>query len=957
MSKIEHSIKFIINKNSSQSDKQHYSLSEINLSEEEYENLKQQIENNLSLSKFKYWSRHWITYEEHPRSALLGYLLLLLISETVRRYGFEGRPWSAARKIQFQEPVDKKLFQYKQPSEQLKDLIKQAATHFNLRHVFDIEGKQEWAGSIFLQLGFTYSGSKRHLATWLSAEEQRPQTVQLLLNGTMASESFQKLWAILIQYRRGNIPRNRAVTVLQQSPWVLNDWIDDILEAATQKIKNISSSEQAGFQHNEITHILKQLLSKPKLIWNKQPYFVISFENLRTVDLINDEYTLIVNTGEQVRFLKKDGYYEPSQSEILIKPAQFQSELLFTLLSDDETEIETYSMSLWDAEDEITLFDVNTGYAISQKTIDNNKEYLLLVSVDLEIIPQPAIFYRLPTYINKILYRLVPVWEQISIPAIGWQSQYIDDKKEGNLYANQILIHLQKSIHREPAPEKSANPQNIFNLGDTVQFCLDIKNPDIEVVAVRVTGNPVDFEDKIITIRLDPENLISNQNTQLYEIRFKIVCRNHEQQYVTIKKSSIPLKIQGVAKKTNFGWQILDSNQILTCQQAKTIQVKFFAISGDKKPFIPIQDYKNYGLIEGYDWITRVWQRPRLIGKLSGLGQALTVRYGPYNGQEETLCLAQTVVDNGIIQKIEINDELIEITLHYPREFTQTTDKIILWYIDEIVVLEDVDCEENKWFLLEEHDKKLLALGIFYEGICLGSYWQQDWLGLLAQSQLDTAQLASLLIWFKLPILQQEAIEILKPKILANPVLFLEYWVLNNSYRLEAFDEVLSWDKKEVGITLIKHFFDKWQPEPQHINMMIDRMIMLYEIENNPLDIQNLLFKLFNFSPVLAMRFFKIYIEFNQFKNIEIRQLISIFKTAKRKSYPETLKYFCEQMQLDETFVEKAVLNPVLDSFQNKDTSNKPVGYDANLSLLLNSTGFQELLLLSLLIKIEKDYE
>jgi hypothetical protein len=945
MNKIENCLKFILDKHALQSEKKHYSISEINLSVAEYERLKQQVENNLTLPEFNYWSRHWITYKNHPRSAWLGYLLLLLISETVRRYGFEGRPWFAAKKILFQEPVHKKLFQYKQPSEQLKDLIRQAAIQFNLRHVFDIEGKQEWASSIFLQLGFTYNGSKRHLATWLSSEEQRPQAVQLLLSGKMASESFQKLWNILIQYRKGNITAKIAIADLQQSPWILNDWIDDILEAATQKIKNVVSLEQKNFQDNETTHILNQLLSKPRLIWDIQPYFAIYFQNLSIVDLTDDEYTLIINTGEQFRFFKENGYYEPSKSEILIKPAQFQPEILCTLLSEDDIEIESYTIHLWDREEEIIIFDVNTGYAISHKSFDYHKEYILLVSADLEITPQLSKFYHLPRYIHKTLYYL-SAWQQISIPAIGWESQYLNDKREQNLDYNQILINLQTTNDMQ-------KPQNIFNLGDDIQFCLNVKNPNIEIVAVRVAGNPVIFANKIFTIQLHPENLISNQNTQLYEIHFKIVCRNNEQQYFTIKKSSIPLKIQGVAKKTDLGWQVLDSDQILTCQQAKAMQVKFFAILEDKQ-LIPAQDYKNYGLVEGYDWITRVWQRPRLIGKLSGLGQTFTVRYGPFNGQEEVLCLAQSVIDNGIIQQVKINDELIEITLHYSHEFIQTDNKIIIWYIDEIVILDDVDCEENKWILLEEHNKKLLALGIFSKGLCLGSYWQQNWLDLLAQSQLDATKLASLLIWFKLPILQQEATAIIKSKILENPVIFLEYWILKDFYKLEAFDIVLSWsDKKELGVTLTKYFFDEWQPEPQHINMIIEKMIDLYEIEKNPIDIQNLLFQLFKFSPVLAVTIFKVYIESNQFKKIEIRQLISVFKTTKRKNYQETLEYFTEQMQIDETFVEKAVLTPIL----NMDISCKPAGYDANLSRLLNLNSFQELLLLSLLIKIEKDYE
>src|SRR5690606_7969135 len=100
------------------------------------------------------------------------------------------------------------LFAQEQPRQLLKELLEEAARHFNLRHVFGIEGMQNWFATILLQIGMTQYGVKRRLPEWLARQGQT-LALRHLLNSRTGSRSFQHLWNSLREYRRNQISEKR----------------------------------------------------------------------------------------------------------------------------------------------------------------------------------------------------------------------------------------------------------------------------------------------------------------------------------------------------------------------------------------------------------------------------------------------------------------------------------------------------------------------------------------------------------------------------------------------------------------------------------------------------------------------------------------------------------------------------------------------------------------------------
>ena len=191
----------------------------------------------------------FVTYRQ-----MFGALLMCAGAEVCREESREDSVWPVIRSILPQShPLRQELFLSNgQPSPLAKDVIGDAVGALGLRNVMDIEGTQQWFGTIKLQFGFTYRGAKNRLAEWL-VNLGRPNAVQYLDGDSEFSEltsaSFQSLWRVLKQYRRGLIEEVTARRTLQHNPWIKSHWIDDLLQESRARISTLGSgfpSDPAG---------------------------------------------------------------------------------------------------------------------------------------------------------------------------------------------------------------------------------------------------------------------------------------------------------------------------------------------------------------------------------------------------------------------------------------------------------------------------------------------------------------------------------------------------------------------------------------------------------------------------------------------------------------------------------------------------------------------------------------
>ncbi|GMW00917.1 MAG: hypothetical protein AMXMBFR84_20540 [Candidatus Hydrogenedentota bacterium] len=177
-----------------------------------------------------------------------GSLLICLACEKCRKESREDAVWPVIRKILPNDnDLQLQLFLTNgQPSYLTKDAISDAVRALNLRHAMDIEGAQQWFITLKLQYGFTFRGAKNRLAEWL-VNLGCPHAVRYLIGDStypdLESKSFAALWSALIQYRRSQITEIQIRQTVQNSPWILPDWIDDILKEAKSRVSTLGTGD------------------------------------------------------------------------------------------------------------------------------------------------------------------------------------------------------------------------------------------------------------------------------------------------------------------------------------------------------------------------------------------------------------------------------------------------------------------------------------------------------------------------------------------------------------------------------------------------------------------------------------------------------------------------------------------------------------------------------------------
>ena len=265
-----------------------WSLAELQLDDDDFEWLCNWTVNLSGITVYLWlevepWRGIRIGTRESSRSAALGSLLLLFVVENARRNATEGILWATFPQEQFPKSTLRLLYANGQPTRSFKDAVEAAARWLNLRHVFGIEGLQNWFDTVYLQFGFTYRGFIRRLPEWLIGQGGT-QAIQHLLTGQIRSETFCTLWDALRNFRRSNIKLEQLKTILARNPWVLPDWIDEL---ATQATARIELGDGREIRTSGIEDAFEPFLDEPILRWNtpQAPQFVCRISNIAKFDL------------------------------------------------------------------------------------------------------------------------------------------------------------------------------------------------------------------------------------------------------------------------------------------------------------------------------------------------------------------------------------------------------------------------------------------------------------------------------------------------------------------------------------------------------------------------------------------------------------------------------------------------------------------------------------------------
>ncbi len=897
--------------------------------------------------------RPWQTLQIGNRkctySAALGTLLLLFTAETARRKATEGFLWSIFQHDCFLTSTTRVLYTGGQPTRAYKDVLEGGARWLNLRHVFGVEGLQNWFDTVYLQFGFTYGGFHRGLPEWLVGQG-RTQAIQHLLDGPMQSDTFRTLWDALRNFRRKNLRAEQLRSRIANNPWILPEWIDDLLTQATARIEIGAGTETDSA---ELGDEIIPFVTEPNLSWDSPnaPQFLCYVTNIAQFELTEPTYYVMIN-GQVYTQLQRspDGIYILYPSEEITLPTMLPI-LVATLISSTGQVIASNTLTLWDINDGITVFRASSGRRIDawQDLMRSEAAYFIVTIPDITISPQPSYWYKLDTQ-----------GTMLSLLNAGWPTS-INMQLDGQQFWQPNINNLTK--REEPRWAQSVDvslrdTSNQVSFGDLVQAT--IRHPkDVSISFIRLGSKPVDFTDEIgestLTepIAINPDMFF--HGSHLAELSFTIGMMK-DSSFVRITRS-ISIEVLGAAMLTIQGWVAVKPDMTITVEQAKTFPVQIF------RPHI-----KEWALLEGDSWIGRPQATPRPIGSLAGLGASMRLRRGPYNAIEPDVPLVREVVNRGIIVDMKLrhehDDTAYDIHLTYPIELDEQHE-VIIWDECGQLHVSDPDYtlvqlrQTGTWILeLPEAAARPLVIAIAYNRVRLGAWWENDWTYMLLQNTQDVKTKATMLRWFQLPILSDLSRAQVRQFVDHSGSTILPIWLSNAPLQLD-----LRWTgADEQWLASVRILFRRWQPDEMAARQLVTQLGGSDENLEDPL--LRTAWRLMRVDPLLMGKVLQPFVSnayLPQFGTSAVRKLFRTLlstlaealnendlqqkKTELMKSTSDTMGY------VDPYFIRRGLLEPALRAF-NRSTIT-PLE-ENNIALALSIEPFRRLLGIRVLESIEQ---
>ena len=730
----------------------------------------------------------------------IGTLLLISAVEIARREATLGSLWAAVRQGPFPETTCALLFLQEHPTSAYKDAIEQAARWLHLRHVFGIEGVQNWYDTVYLQFGFSKPGFARRLPEWLVGQGLT-QSIQQLLSGPMRSDTFWALWEALRYFRHNNWTEAQLRALLRGNPWVLPEWADDLVKQARAKPYLVDGSGIVTATAGE--DVKEPFLGAPRLRWNlaHPPRFVCTVTNLVGLDLQESAYDIVI-AGQVCGHLQRtaNGTYLASTSEIELPVTG--PLLAASLVAPDGQVAQSLTLELWDANEDVTAFYARSGERFDpwKKVLRPETGVFLLLPADLSLEPEVRYWHALSQQAAK-LYYLAPGWSPDTRVLLEnqllWQPYLTSPPAMGPVQARTFGIRVQLY-----------EPGDHLFFGERIRLVITLP-VGTSLAFLRACGQPLAFE------WLSPNQALTEPLAVTPKI-FNLEDASRIELLLGVKVGStmtrlhhfVDLHITGAAILTTQGWTALRAGDALDLEEVRMQPVKVFVMEIDR-----------WVLLEGDLWIGRLWKTPRPLIALSGFGAPLQLCEGAYNHLQEPRLLAREVIDHGTLTMVEVDapdTPTRTLGIQLSRSIEADTRHTIHWW-DRTGVFQTLvpECCERQgqamWWLASVPPglTEPLAIALAYNGMRLGSWWSADWHIHIRQPMRQPPHaIAALLRWLHLPLLSRSFQDNVRRFALTYPGETLAAWVGH-----DGLPSSLQWSEFDDGwLSAVRAIFWSWQP-------------------------------------------------------------------------------------------------------------------------------------------------
>ena len=911
------------------------------------------------------WRKFEIGSQRVSYTTAIGTLLLFSAAEIARREAEERSLWASISRSRFSEMTRKLLFSQGYPSRAYKDAVEQAARWLELRHVFGVQGMQNWYDTIYLQFGFSRQGMMRRLPEWLAGLGET-FSIQQLLHGQqrMHSENFIAFWEMLRLFQRGNCTEVQLRAEVRESPWILTEWTNELMRQARIRPRPSESGIVADVDTEEEA---APFLDVPLLRWDlsSAPRFTCSLVNLAQLDL-QDEVYVIVIAGRVCGHLNRraDGSYRAVPSDEIELP-YVAPQLAASLIGVDGRVVQNITLQLWDQNEDVTAFYKSNGRRFDpwKSVMRPSNEIFLLLADDLALDP-PVRHWHLFKQQGVKLYFLPSGWSTqtrvLLSDQILWQPYLtsLPVKSMGQVLASQIQI----------LPYERTSP---ITFGESVRLRI-VLPARMELVYIRACGQLVAFEQTRANEARTEEIAITPRSfnfDESYRLELILGIRTGKEQvgYTTVTpvRTFADLPITGAALLTASGWRALQRDDTLEREQASTQPVKIFLMEIDK-----------WNVLEGDVWVRHLSPRPISLKSLTGCGAPLTLSRSVYNIIQEPRTLVGEVVDHGSVAEVTIdafetecsgNRESLEdedlsyriLRIRLARPLEPGKEHTIHWwdwsgtfhtFTPEWSEVQD----EGTWWQsnVPPGMTKPIAIAVAYNGARLGSWWDARWSTAIRRPMQQAPETtAALLYWFRLPVLSYHCLRNVRSFVAAYPGEALAAWVGK-----VGLPSALQWSELDDGwLSAVRTIFWNWHPTNIPIQQLVGPLLRA-EAHPDFLDgFKSITWKLLRVSPLLIGLVVKQWVSEEGIPNWGVNQCRAlvqqlIYNLAEAESSDELRRKLIalEQdvaatMDVDLRFIERSLIQPACYLLKEAGFVLRHLDQD-NLAIAMNVEPFRRLL-------------
>lgn len=724
----------------------------------------------LKLSEADFlWLKDWVsslrkdqlalTLRQTSRLPKVGLLLLAFAAETCRRDGRERGIYEVFADGPFQDDARSVLLTTLQyPRKQVQNALEQACRIFGLRHAFDSPTTQPWYLTTKLQFGFTLQGAKDHLKHWLIGVA--PDAIEWLLKGEsqsnhagtpIRSDSFGRLWDALGRYRTGKISTLDVRQAIAESPWVLTNWADSLLEAAQCPVTGteyvyipIADREQSDHSDSDssATNVEPQICTSPRVQWaNNEASLVVRFDET-FLGMLNDDCFFVSVDDATCDVLRRqpDGSYSNNAGDMLIGLPPNREEVIISICDDKGKGVAVQTLPLFASDEDFQAYGKN-GTNVSLRQLSQQSGYTLRLPAGTKVGPDQNFELRV-TKGDTLWVQLKPGWSNES------KVRLPDDTFD-------ILLKNTHETNEEDWTDAVCEQASTHEK-DGARFQLSFSAPsDVSILDVKVCGETVAFYEvsngSYRTAIMSMSSLRHDGKGTMRIVAERDKCRVIHRDFQARREGIIVF--QRGAWKQHLASQPLDGTRL------------------SRAPIVirPGETHRPEGwtLLEGSSKTTFRADKPYRLSTLGCRGWPLYVTDHLYNrpAGSEPQQLCSGVVDHGIIQDGVQRPGSRLVVLELLDELDCSADHhVVLWTRSGRLVnvaSELIHVTENLWTIDPdvtgiEYEDLVVVAAIAFRGTRLGTWWTEDWWRPVThvRDSASATEVAACLRWFHLPLMQ-----------------------------------------------------------------------------------------------------------------------------------------------------------------------------------------------------------